>query len=152
MKAPTARAAHPEPLSATQVRAFRLSRHHLLVRAPQGSLVQAVSDICAIQAQVPSAANLSARARVEQLSPEDVDRALWTERSLVRTWCVRSTVHLAASKDQPMLAAALAPRAQRDRERWAAERGLASGEVAAVIRESVDALRDAPVFRLRAQR
>ncbi len=44
-----------------------------------------------------------------------------------------------------MLAGALAARAQRDRERWAAARGLAAGEVAAIVREAVEALDDAPV-------
>jgi len=44
-----------------------------------------------------------------------------------------------------MLAGALVGRAQRDRERWAAARGLASGEMAAVVREAVEALEDAPV-------
>ncbi len=134
-----------ETPSAAQVRAFRLSRHHLLDRAPRASLIRAVKDVCGIQAQVASAASLSARARVALPSPGDVDRALWTDRSLVRTWCLRSTVHLVASSDLPMLAGALAARARRDRERWAAARGLSSGEVAAAVLESVEALDAAPV-------
>jgi len=144
MTAPAARGERPAPLSPAQARAFRLSRHHLLLRAPRAALVEVVEDVCGIQAQLASAASLSARARVEELSPGDVDRALWTERSLVRTWCLRSTVHLVASRDLPMLTAALAGRARRDRERWAAARGLASGEVAAGVREALEALEDAP--------
>ena len=144
MKTPAASMERPELLSAAQVRAFRLSRHHLVDRAPRMSLIPAVSDVCGIQAQVSSAANLSARARVEQLSPQDVGRSLWSERSLVRTWCLRSTVHLVSSNDLPMLAAALSVRAQRGRERWAAARRLTSGELAAVVRDAVEALDDAP--------
>jgi len=145
MRAPATSTNHPPSLPAAQVRAFRLGRHHLLHRAPPGSLVRVVSDLCGIQAQVPSAANLSARARVEQLFPEDVDRALWAERSLVRTWCLRSTVHLVPSKDLPLLAGALAARSRRDRERWAAARGIASREMGAVVREVVEAIEGAPV-------
>lgn len=144
MTARPARTGRPEPLTAEQVRAFRLRRHHLLERAPRASLVEAVGNVCGIQAQVASAAGLSLRARVEDLSPEDVERALWRERSLVRTWCLRSTVHLAAAADLPMLAGALGARAQRDRERWAAARGLAAADVAAVVRESVDSLDGEP--------
>jgi hypothetical protein len=52
-----------------------------------------------IQAQEPRAARLGFRARSARLSAADVDRARTEERSIVRTWAMRSTVHTLASED-----------------------------------------------------
>lgn len=144
MRAAAVSTERPESFSAAQARAFRLGRHHLHHRAPRASLVSVVQSVCGIQAQLASAANLSARVRVEDLSPGDVEHALLADRSLVRTWCLRSTVHLVASRDLPMLAGALALRARRDRERWAAARGMRPGDLAAPVLDVIEALGDAP--------
>jgi hypothetical protein len=42
-----------------QVRAWRLARHHLDRRVPKGRLLEAVSDVSGIQAQVQSSAELT---------------------------------------------------------------------------------------------
>ena len=96
-----------------QVRAFRLQRQHLLQRVPVGGLVEAVRDVCGVQAQVQSAAELQVWARAEGVKAEDVRRALWEERTLVRTWCMRGTLHLLAADELPMYVGAL-----RTHDRW----------------------------------
>ncbi len=95
-RVPAARAVHPEPLSAAQVRAFRLSRHHLVDRAPRVSLIPVVLDVCGIQAQVSSAANLSARARVEQVGKNLALLALLLKLVEATLWAVIALGHLAA--------------------------------------------------------
>lgn len=89
-----------------QVHAFRLSRHHLLDRAPRSALLDVASAIGGAQAQVMSAAELQlatrSRARVE-----DVRAALWTDRTLVKTWLMRGTLHLITAADLPLYTAAL---------------------------------------------
>ena len=52
-----------------------------------------------IQAQEPRAAKLAFRARARRLTAADVDRARTEERSLLRAWCMRRTVHLLPSED-----------------------------------------------------
>jgi len=52
-----------------------------------------------IQAQDPRAGRLGFRARSARLRGTDVDRARTEERSIVRTWAMRSTMHLLATED-----------------------------------------------------
>ena len=46
-----------------------------------------------------AAAQLALRVRVRGLTLEDVDRALWKDRTLARAWCMRGTVHLVPSDE-----------------------------------------------------
>ncbi len=72
------------------VRARRLQRSRLT--EPAASAVEAVRDTCGIQAQLQAAAELGVRLRVG--GDADVRAALWQERTLVRTWTLRGTLHL----------------------------------------------------------
>ncbi len=85
------------PVTWDQVHAFRMARHHLDRPVPKGQVARAVADACGIQAQVMAAAQLALRVRIRGLTLEDVDRALWQDRSLARTWCMRGTVHIVPS-------------------------------------------------------
>jgi hypothetical protein len=53
-----------------------------------------------------SAAEWSLGARIESLKPETVQNALWHERTLLKTWAMRGTLHLLAADDLPVLMAA----------------------------------------------
>lgn len=89
-----------------QVRAFRLQRHHLEVRAPTRDLAIVVGDIGGAQAQVMSAAELQIAVRA-RCSVADVRDALWKDRTLVKTWLMRGTLHLARSEDLPIFVGAM---------------------------------------------
>jgi hypothetical protein len=52
-----------------------------------------------VQAQEPRAAKLAFRARARGLTAADVDKARTEERSLLRAWVMRKTVHLIPSED-----------------------------------------------------
>ena len=99
-----------------QVSAFRLSRHHLIDRAPASALVQVAGDMGGAQAQLLSAAQISFWARTRGLRMADVDNALWRDRTLVKSWCIRGTLHLIPSRD---FAVFLQGSARRD-ARWIA--------------------------------
>src|SRR2546430_17520631 len=75
----TARAPVPDAIRASpdQVSAFRLSRHHLVKRAPASALAQVAGDMAGVQAQVLSAAQISLWAPTRRLSADDVENALW---------------------------------------------------------------------------
>ena len=77
-----------------QVRERRLTRHHLVKPAPRTRLVEVVRDVGGIHAQVMSAAELALSARVRGSTQEHVSSALGEERSLVKTWTLRGTLHL----------------------------------------------------------
>ena len=79
--------------------AWRMHRHHLVERAPRRSLVAAVDRLGGLHAQVMSSAELTAWARVDDLSPDAVQDALWKSRSLVKLWAMRGTLHLLPSRD-----------------------------------------------------
>ena len=93
-------------LSKAQVNSWRLSRHHLAKQARKGQIEKVVSDLCGVQAQVLSYAGLAIWARVEGIAMQDVQDALWKHRSLVKTWCMRGTLHLIPASDLPVYVAA----------------------------------------------
>ena len=90
-----------------QVHTWRLSQHGLSPRLNSRDVVGAVTRTAGIQAQVMSAAELAVCTRVEGLCPHDVKSALWQDRTLVKTWAMRSgTLHLLAASDLPRYVAA----------------------------------------------
>jgi hypothetical protein len=62
-----------------------------------------------LQAQVLEAAALGLRARSERLQRTDVMKALNEDRSIVRTWLMRGTLHLIASDDLGWMLGILGP-------------------------------------------
>ncbi|QIG41595.1 winged helix DNA-binding domain-containing protein [Nocardioides anomalus] len=77
--------------------ARRLARHGLT--APLGSLAAAAAAVAGVHAQIMSAAEVSLGLRVSGVTRSDVAAALWEERSLVKTFGPRGTVHLLAAED-----------------------------------------------------
>ena len=74
--------------------AWRLRRHHLHEPAPAAAMLEVAAAICGLHAQLMSSAELTLWARVAGLEPDAVQRALWNDRSLVKTWAMRGTLHL----------------------------------------------------------
>ena len=89
-----------------QVHAWRLAQHGLSPRFSQRDFVKAVTLTGGIQAQVMSAAELAFCTRVEGLCSEDVRSALWQDRTLVKTWAMRGTLHLLSASELPLYVAA----------------------------------------------
>ena len=104
-------------LSWADVHAFRLARHHLTSRAPKSKLPEVVGEIGGAQAQVMSFAELQIAVRVD-CNVEDVRHALWTRKSLVKTWLMRGTLHLARSADLPIYTAAMSQYTLRSMSTW----------------------------------
>src|SRR4051794_12012186 len=89
-----------------QVQAWRLEQQRLVPRLDRRSFAEAAERTLGVQAQVLSAAELSIGVRVEGLAREDVRRALWQDRTLVKTWAMRGTIHLLTAEDLPLIVAA----------------------------------------------
>jgi hypothetical protein len=85
--------------------AQRLTRDAATAGRPSTILRQVVG----LQAQVLSAAALGMRVRSTGLHARDVDRALNDERSIVRSWLMRGTLHVVAAEDLRWLIQLLGP-------------------------------------------
>lgn len=88
------------------------------------SVAQVVKDLCGIQAQDASAAALAVRVRSTGLLNDDVERARVQERSIVRTWGQRGTLHLLATEDPGWLLPLFGPIFMAGNRRRYAELGL----------------------------
>jgi uncharacterized protein YcaQ len=106
------------PLTWRAVLAGRLARQHLTTRLPAERALEVVSRLCGLHAQVLSSAELTLAARVDGLSPNAVATALWTDRSLVKTWAVRGTLHLLPADEVPTWIAALSTYRHFEKPAW----------------------------------
>src|SRR5215472_18377299 len=120
-------------MAATWAQAFswRLRQHFL--DTPTGDGPVAVAQrLCGVQAQVMSYAELAVGVRGRVL-PADVRRALEPERSLVKTWAMRGTLHLLPAADLPLFSAVLSTRTNYFTAAWLRYFGVTAEEVVAVI-------------------
>src|SRR5258708_31473522 len=86
---------------------LRLAAHHLDKPAHSERLTDVVGAVCGIHAQVAASAELSLCTRVDGIRQADVRAALWTERSLVKTYGLRGTLHIFPTHELPLWLAAL---------------------------------------------
>jgi len=126
-----------------------MHRHYLASRAPPTALVDAVRGMCGTQSQIMLASMIALWARVQNLTRKDVQRALWQERTLVRTWCMRRTVHLLPADDLPIYVSALKRSCLRYERQWIAKRGVSAREAEAMIEAILKALDEGPLTRRR---
>jgi hypothetical protein len=88
--------------------ARRYERQLLRTPAPPGTpAAEVVGTLLAAHAQVLSAAELSVGLRLDGATRQDVRAALWDDRSLVKTYGPRGTIHLLAAAELPFWSAAL---------------------------------------------
>lgn len=139
-----------------QVCARRLARHGLATPLT-GAPADVVGALGAVHAQVMSAAELGIGLRLEDATRSDVRRALWDERTLVKTFGPRGTVHLVATADLPLWTGALSalpgsPGGVPDDVRMTPEQVdevvAAIGDVLADAELTVDELTEALVARV----
>jgi hypothetical protein len=130
------------------VLALRLARQGVLDRARPRALVDVVGRMVGLHAQVMSSAELQAAARIEGLRPDDVREALWEQRSLVKVWAFRQTLHLLTPDDLAEFVVAA-----RSLERWHTPAWLKSFNmteqgVDEVLEAIGDVLGDRPMTRV----
>ncbi|MCB0077890.1 MAG: AlkZ family DNA glycosylase [Anaerolineales bacterium] len=123
------------PLTLEQVRWFRLQRSGLI--EPFERATEVARALVGVQAQILPAAGLSLWNRLPALSHDSYERLLFEERTLVKLWGQRGTLHLYASDEWPLIHAANAVR-----NRWwerhaedAAAYAKAADAVGALIEE-----------------
>jgi hypothetical protein len=90
------------------VRRLRLRAQRLAGRRP-GDVAGLVRAVGGLQAQDTPASRLAVRARSTGLDEAAVRRACNQDRSVVRTWAMRGTLHMVAAEDAGWLVALLGP-------------------------------------------
>ena len=130
-----------------QVHAFRLQRHCLEQSDQPKDLLDVVSATCGMQAQVMSAAQLAMRARLRRLSSPEIERALWQDRTLVKVWCMRGTLHVLPARELPLYVAALRPYRLKQEQRWMARYGVDAAAIETMADAVFTALSAAPLTR-----
>ncbi|MQP64285.1 hypothetical protein GE253_02900 [Niveispirillum sp. SYP-B3756] len=136
----------PLAIGVEQALAFRLRRQHLLEPATDG-LAAAVSLIGA-QAQVHSAALLQLRARAASgVADAALEQKLYADRSLVKLWAHRSTLHLLPAADLPMVLGVRGLQGDAY-QKWYSREGLPPEQVAVLIGAICEVLADGPHSRM----
>ncbi len=133
--------------TAEQLRAWRLRRHRLDAPAPPTQLLDVVAELCGIHAQLSSSAEIALWLRVEGLGAGDVDRLLWQERALVRTWALRGTLHLLPAREYALWLAALRTYRHFLKPSWLRAFAMTEDELETLIDAVGRALRDRELTR-----
>lgn len=132
------------PLTLSQALAFRLARHHLL--EPADDPLDAARSLIGAQAQVHSAAILQLRARTRKTTARAIDSALRRDRSLVKLWGQRGTLHLTPAGDLPMILA-LRRTFEESYRRWYRREGLTDDQIDLLIAAIAEAVATRPMSR-----
>jgi hypothetical protein len=132
-------------LTADELLAARMRAQRLDGRERDAAAL--VHALAGVQAQEPNAAALSVRARTEGVDRAAVERATSEERSIVRTWAMRGTIHLVAAEDVGWLHDLLAPIAMPGEMRALDALGVPEADRPRAVRTIVDALGGGPLTR-----
>jgi hypothetical protein len=90
-----------EKVSMDKVRRLYFIKHHLFKKANRKDFVRVVSDVCGLHAQAARSPYLALWSRVEGFEDQLLDKALFEDKSLVKTWVMRGTLHIIPSEELP---------------------------------------------------
>lgn len=99
-------------------------RSQRLVDSQIEDVAELVREMVGLQAQDVRPARLSVRPRTDSIDAAAVTRAYNEERTVVRTWAMRGTLHMVAAEDVSWLVALLGPIFARTNRRRRLELGL----------------------------
>lgn len=116
-----------------QARAFRLARMHLVDPLGPRSVRKVVRDLGGVQAQVASAGELQIAVRAQGLAQGAIERAIYKQRTLVKSWMMRGTLHWVDAADYAVWAAASRTRAPWNKNYWQKYFGVTAKQVEAAV-------------------
>jgi uncharacterized protein YcaQ len=116
-----------------QVAGWRQRRHHLDQRAPRAEMLAVTSRIAGLHAQVMSSAEQTLWARVDGFERSAVADALWRDRTLVKTWAMRGTLHLLPAAELPLWQAGQSTRRAYEGGAWQRGFDITADEIEAML-------------------
>jgi hypothetical protein len=132
----------------SSILAWRVRRQQLVERAPRSQALSVVERIAGLHAQLTASAELTLWARVAGLERDAVSRALWEERSLVKTWAMRGTLHLMPASELGLwVAAQSALKPRYEVGSWLRHHGLSRAQAEAMLAAIPAALDDRQLTR-----
>ncbi len=137
----------PLTLPESNIHSFRLHRHYLIDRASKGSVENVVKNIGGLQAQLDSAARIALWARVQDLKPEEIDKALWDNHTLVKTWSMRGTLHFLAASDFPLYVSAMRNSGLKTARQWLIRHGIKTENFESISKSIVEVLASGPMTK-----
>jgi uncharacterized protein YcaQ len=124
-----------------------MRRQHLIERSGPGTLLQAIEAVHGIQAQIQAHAYFAVAQRVRKVTSIEIDRALWQDRSLIKTWAMRGTVHWLPRTEEPIFATGLLRLRADMHADWWTKQGLPPAELRRLLRDIVEIIGDEPKTR-----
>ncbi|MGI5288263.1 winged helix DNA-binding domain-containing protein [Nonomuraea polychroma] len=124
-----------------QILAWRLHRQ-FVSGADAPDVVTVARRLCGVQTQVASSAQLAVAVRSAEPDPDEIDRALWTDRTLAKTWIMRGTLHLVPADELAAYCAALGTLRFWEKGSWQRGHGVTAAEIAAITEAVPQALAD----------
>lgn len=123
----------------------RRIERHLLGTERGADVVEVARRVSGVHAQVASSAQAAADLRLG--APAGLEQALWSDRTLVRTWAARGTLHLLPAGDLPFWVAAMSTRSRETTGSWLRYHGITAEQMADIIAALPDVLGDEPMTR-----
>jgi uncharacterized protein YcaQ len=91
-----------ESFTSEAVTRLYLIKQSLFAKAKRRDLLNVVDRVCGLQAQAATTPYLSLWSRVEDFTDDLLNEALFTTKSLAKTWVMRGTLHVIPSEDLPI--------------------------------------------------
>jgi len=134
-------------LTDEQMRRARIAAQ-LLHRPGRRTVVDLVSHLTGVQAQVLPAASLALRARRSGLTAAAADRARTRDRSIVLCWAMRGTLHLLAADDHAWVVSLVIRRRIENAHRRLRQEGVTGSQPEEAVRSIERMLgREGPLLR-----
>jgi hypothetical protein len=126
---------------------WRLHRHHL-GGAKAKDPVAAARRLSGVHAQVAASAVTATDLRVKAaVTARKLDKLLYDDRTLVRTWAARGTLHLLPAADLPTWVAAMSTRTRENTASWLRYNGVTAAQMKDILGALPDVLGAEPLTR-----
>jgi uncharacterized protein YcaQ len=96
-----------ESITPAELATITLDNHFLLWKPLPEEVTEAVSQICGLNAQTARSPYLSLWNRIEAFTKPALTEALYEEKTLIKAWLMRGTVHIVPTVDFPIYQRAL---------------------------------------------
>jgi hypothetical protein len=114
------------------VLSWRMERSGLGERT--GTATDVACQLIGVQAQVMSSAEIAISLRGSLVAPTTVEKALWIDRTLIKSWTARGTLHLVTPEDLSLWCGVMSARgAYWDKAAWARYHGVTGAEMSRVL-------------------
>ncbi len=123
----------------SDVLSWRMDRSQLGERS--GSAVEIAERLVGVQAQVMSSAEIALSLRGAAVAPTTVEQSLWIDRTLVKSWTARGTLHLVTPNDLSLWCGAMSARgAYWAKPAWERYHGVSPDDMDKILRSIADVL------------